>query len=96
MIVTKTPPSVLGIWAPEPVASCSETAHRVVSFAASAPPLSARVVKLVDTGDLKSPGHRGRAGSSPAPGTTLISIKTYIYMFYEARGIDSEPCLTLG
>ena len=29
----------------------------------------ARVVKLVDTGDLKSPGHRGRAGSSPAPGT---------------------------
>ncbi len=32
--------------------------------------LSARVVKLVDTGDLKSPGHCGRAGSSPAPGTT--------------------------
>jgi hypothetical protein len=30
----------------------------------------ARVVKLVDTGDLKSPGHCGRAGSSPAPGTT--------------------------
>ena len=34
-------------------------------------PLLARVVKLVDTGDLKSPGHCGRAGSSPAPGTTL-------------------------
>ena len=33
-------------------------------------PLVARVVKLVDTGDLKSPGHCGRAGSSPAPGTT--------------------------
>ena len=33
-------------------------------------PLLARVVKLVDTGDLKSPGHCGRAGSSPAPGTT--------------------------
>ena len=49
----------------------------------------ARVVKLVDTGDLKSPGHCGRAGSSPAPGTTRISIKTYSYMFYEARGIDS-------
>ncbi len=32
--------------------------------------LFARVVKLVDTGDLKSPGHCGRAGSSPAPGTT--------------------------
>ena len=33
--------------------------------------LSARVVKLVDTGDLKSPGHCGRAGSSPAPGTNF-------------------------
>ena len=31
----------------------------------------ARVVKLVDTGDLKSPDHCDRAGSSPAPGTTL-------------------------
>ncbi len=30
----------------------------------------ARVVKLVDTGDLKSPDHCDRAGSSPAPGTT--------------------------
>ena len=28
-----------------------------------------RVVKLVDTGDLKSPAHCERAGSSPAPGT---------------------------
>ena len=37
---------------------------------------SARVVKLVDTGDLKSPGHCGRAGSSPAPGTTLKTVKT--------------------
>ena len=45
----------------------------------------ARVVKLVDTGDLKSPGHCGRAGSNPAPGTTPISIKTYSYMFSEAR-----------
>ena len=35
-------------------------------------PLLARVVKLVDTGDLKSPGHCGRAGSSPAPGTIYI------------------------
>ena len=25
---------------------------------------------MVDTGDLKSPGHCDRAGSSPAPGTT--------------------------
>ena len=51
---------------------------------------SARVVKLVDTGDLKSPGHCGRAGSSPAPGTTQLFIKTYSYMFYEARGIGPE------
>ena len=36
----------------------------------------ARVVKLVDTGDLKSPDHCDRAGSSPAPGTTLNTIKT--------------------
>lgn len=27
---------------------------------------------MVDTGDLKSPGHCDRAGSSPAPGTTNI------------------------
>ena len=33
----------------------------------------ARVVKLVDTGDLKSPDHCDRAGSSPAPGTTILS-----------------------
>ena len=26
---------------------------------------------MVDTGDLKSPGHCDRAGSSPAPGTTI-------------------------
>ena len=26
---------------------------------------------MVDTGDLKSPGHCDRAGSSPAPGTTF-------------------------
>ncbi len=26
---------------------------------------------MVDTGDLKSPGHCDRAGSSPASGTTL-------------------------
>ena len=27
---------------------------------------------MVDTGDLKSPGHCDRAGSSPAPGTTHL------------------------
>lgn len=30
---------------------------------------NAQVVELVDTQDLKSCGHCGRAGSSPAPGT---------------------------
>ena len=34
--------------------------------------IRARVVKLVDTGDLKSPGHCGRAGSIPAPGTSKL------------------------
>ncbi len=29
------------------------------------------MVELVDTTDLKSVGHCGRAGSSPAPGTEL-------------------------
>ncbi len=29
---------------------------------------------MVDTGDLKSPGHCVRAGSSPAPGTTIVWI----------------------
>ncbi len=32
----------------------------------------ARVVELVDTQDLKSCGHSGRAGSSPAPGTESL------------------------
>ena len=36
----------------------------------------ARVVKLVDTGDLKSPAHCERAGSSPAPGTNQPSHRT--------------------
>ena len=36
----------------------------------------ARVVKLVDTQDLKSCGHCGRAGSIPAPGTLLNDIIT--------------------
>ena len=36
----------------------------------------ARVVKLVDTGDLKSPDHCDRAGSSPAPGTKRLWLIT--------------------
>ena len=53
----------------------------------------ARVVELVDTQDLKSCGHYGRAGSSPAPGTTSrrqFSVKylrrctkiTYLYIIH--------------
>jgi hypothetical protein len=30
--------------------------------------------EMVDTGDLKSPGHCVRAGSSPAPGTTYYVV----------------------
>ncbi len=33
----------------------------------------ARMVELVDTQDLKSCGHCGRAGSTPAPGTNTKS-----------------------
>ena len=39
-------------------------------------PNTARVVKLVDAGDSKSPAAR-RAGSSPAPGTTSRSAKVH-------------------
>ena len=40
---------------------------------------SARVVKLVDTADLKSAAYlnKGRAGSIPAPGTTLSYPATF-------------------
>ena len=42
---------------------------------------------MVDTGDLKSPGHCDRAGSSPAPGTTNYYLQ-YIaeYNFYYMDG----------
>jgi hypothetical protein len=42
------------------------------------PPV-ARVVKLVDTRDLKSLDRNGRAGSSPAPGTNFHSINSITY-----------------
>ena len=38
----------------------------------------ARVVKLVDTRDLKSLDRNGRAGSSPAPGTIFNFIESKI------------------
>ena len=47
----------------------------------------ARVVKLVDTGDLKSPDHCDRAGSSPAPGTTKKNYKTIFYEEIEVRAV---------
>ena len=53
------------------LAQC-EALTGVVNLLVSAgmmPLVDARVVKLVDTGDLKSPDHCDRAGSSPAPGT---------------------------
>ena len=34
---------------------------------------------MVDTGDLKSPGHCDRAGSSPAPGTTFCYVIPWNY-----------------
>ena len=40
---------------------------------------AARVVKLVDTGDLKSPGRLGCAGSSPASGTIQIDTNPSLY-----------------
>ena len=48
--------------------------------------LLARVVKLVDTGDLKSPDHCDRAGSSPAPGTTrnTIYLGTWVFLVTES------------
>jgi len=42
-------------------------------------------------GNLKSPGHCGRAGSSPAPDTALVL--KYSYMLFEARRIDSDFAL---
>ena len=51
--------------------------------------LAARVVKLVDTGDLKSPAYRKRAGSSPAPGT----IFTVFFAIFE---FVTDSKLTLG
>ena len=36
----------------------------------------ARVVKLVDTGDLKSPAYCRRTGSIPVPGTTPTDVET--------------------
>ena len=46
-----------------------EYGYNSALISATYPPYPARVVKLVDAGDSKSPAAR-RAGSIPAPGTT--------------------------
>ena len=43
---------------------------------------SARMVELVDTQDLKSCGHCGRAGSIPAPGTEALLNKKLRSAFF--------------
>ena len=43
------------------------------------------MVELVDTGDLKSPGHCDRAGSSPAPGTTETVFSRRLKMIYRFK-----------
>ena len=78
-----------------PVAEIAVKARRGVGrlavrgiLRAAASTRSARVVKLVDTGDLKSPDRRGRAGSSPAPGTIIYTTKTCIYDDYLVSSSD--------
>ncbi len=41
---------------------------------------NARVVELVDTLDLKSNGHRGRAGSSPASSTGKPAFRSRLFL----------------
>lgn len=44
---------------------------------------------MVDTGDLKSPGHCDRAGSSPAPGTT-------VYRWSHRQAVRPQPAKLLS
>lgn len=57
----------------------------LLSFAAVWLAGHARVAKLVDAGDLKSPSERS-AGSSPAPGTTLNS---KVFIEYRTRRLET-------
>ena len=52
--------------------------------------LLARVVKLVDTGDLKSPDHCDRAGSSPAPGTNKNTLKIILDTHISNKTLDID------
>ena len=66
----------------------------------------AGVVKLVDTGDLKSPGHCDHTGSIPVPGKSYVKLvpasemksETDLSLFSEALGQSGRlrggfPCL---
>ena len=57
---------------------------------------TARVVKLVDTGDLKSPDHCDRAGSSPAPGTITKALKNTISTRLQQRCFFQNSLLAMG
>ena len=54
----------------------------------------ARMVKLVDTGDLKSPAHCERAGSIPAPGTSRH--QAIIHLCGISSVGRAEPCQGSG
>ncbi len=45
-------------------------------------PMVALMVESVDTRDLKSLGHYGRAGSTPAWGTTKRSIRDFLTLLF--------------
>ena len=65
----------VGVAGPSPVSRSSKESGGLIPLflsgrlSTSMKISSARMVELVDTQDLKSCGHRGCAGSSPAPGT---------------------------
>ena len=54
------------------------------------------MVELVDTQDLKSCGHCGRAGSSPAPGTTFTHKNRPSRSIDPCRAVFANPFATQG
>ncbi len=55
----------------------------------------ARVVELVDTGDLKSPGYCSCAGSSPAPGTTQNRLINEATIWRHSQVAKARACKAL-
>ena len=58
------------------------------------------MVELVDTLDLKSNGHCGRAGSSPAPSTLIIRNQLYymklrIFLFVHGNILVTNHIISL-